>query len=140
MASTYDVGYLYCVGSAECPCSRVKIGVSADPESRLKTFQTGSPCCLEIKWAIEVDDMNGVEQQVHWALNLWRLHNEWFGIPEKEVGILGHAIRIGIRSGNMAEAIQKSINIVPAVRWADTDFWGDALVDRQEASNAESGN
>ena len=55
----------------------VKIGVtSGDPMSRLATFQTGSPCVLDLIACVEGDE--SLERALHAALINYRMHGEWF--------------------------------------------------------------
>ena len=55
----------------------VKVGLAANIETRLKTFQTGSPFPLRI-----VKSITGVkrqtEQELHRKFAKYRLHGEWF--------------------------------------------------------------
>ena len=82
-----------------------KIGVSADPGSRLAALQTGSSCPLSIVWCSRVaGDAYAVEQEAHAMLAAHRLAGEWFDInPEGAIGaIYGAAYRLNIPLGEFA--------------------------------------
>jgi len=78
--------YVYFIRQAQkkgnCP---IKIGVSKDPDYRLKRLQTGNPNKLEVIAAIPFDiekDAYTMERSLHWiAENKYqRLIGEWFMI------------------------------------------------------------
>ena len=103
-----EAGYIYCIGSYECPCARVKIGKSSDPFSRLEQFKTGSPCQLELKWTIEVQDMNEAEKVIHRELKQWCIRREWFSVPEPVVERLYS--RLTLCKGNFESAVRSAVN------------------------------
>lgn len=53
-----------------------KIGVSLDPEKRLKELQTGNPFKLSI--AKVVEGSYNEESKLHAMLNLYQINNEWY--------------------------------------------------------------
>jgi hypothetical protein len=55
-----------------------KIGVSVDPNARLKSIQTGYPWPLSIWRVFEVKDAYAGERRLHQAFADWRLNGEWF--------------------------------------------------------------
>src|SRR5690348_8393587 len=60
-----------------------KIGVSLDPKSRLKTFQTGSSVPLKLFKYLEVQDYKTAfhtERLVHKKLSAFRKYGEWFDV------------------------------------------------------------
>ncbi len=64
-----------------------KIGVSGDPEKRLKSLQTGNPEPLVIHYVFEVSDdkVFQFEKHIHKQLNHKRIQNEWFRMSKEEV-------------------------------------------------------
>ena len=64
----------------------VKIGVtSGDPLARLATFQTGSPCPLDM--IAYVHGNEALEKALHATFANYRLHGEWFRLS-------GHVFRL----------------------------------------------
>jgi len=70
-------GRLYIIRAKET--TRFKIGISTDPEARLKSMQTGSAVELELVLAIEVPSVR-IERQAHRILEPWRVQGEWFDL------------------------------------------------------------
>lgn len=68
--------YLYVIGGSGLP--HVKIGISTNPQARLKQLQPGSPVRLEVLWKVPGD--NWLEQLVHSHLGEYRAHGEWFDL------------------------------------------------------------
>ena len=62
-----------------------KIGISKDPEIRLKDLQTGSPKILEIvaTQLVEEDFARDIERDLHTRFEILRQGGEWFYIPDK---------------------------------------------------------
>jgi hypothetical protein len=61
----------------------LKIGVSLDPESRLKSLLTGHPFGLEIVYLLECDERlsHPIERATHIFLKRERVNGEWFDVP-----------------------------------------------------------
>ena len=78
------VGYVYIIGAAEQTdqYGPFKIGSSHDPESRLYTFQIGSPVVLKVFHTKLCETVHHAlcEGKVHLALQGRRLHGEWFRV------------------------------------------------------------
>ena len=73
-------GYVYAIHSPESP-SHVKLGLSADPESRLKRLQTGNPYRLQLIWTHPCPDMTAVESVLHGTFEKYRIPGgEWFDL------------------------------------------------------------
>lgn len=71
-----DVSKIYVIG---CNLHNVcKIGVSVNPEARLRAIQTGYPWPLSIWRVFEVHDAYAGERKLHQAFADWRLNGEWF--------------------------------------------------------------
>lgn len=75
--------YIYIIGSDNPP---YKIGISKDPQQRLKSIQTGHPHQLQILELRETDSKKTklLESVIHKHLNRYRMKGEWFDIPLKE--------------------------------------------------------
>ena len=59
-----------------------KIGISINPEQRVKTLQTGSPLRINVFRAWSFDDLKDVkqfEEIMHAALSEYQMIGEWFG-------------------------------------------------------------
>lgn len=73
---TKKAEYLYLIHSKDANC--VKIGISNNPEKRLKGLQTGFPYSLEIIKTIRSSNVRDLERRVHGSLDDYRLNGEWF--------------------------------------------------------------
>ena len=71
--------YVYIIGS-QCP--PYKVGISADPRSRLKALQTGHPEKLQIHYQVATDAAQTrlLETVIHRHIKFHRTHGEWFNI------------------------------------------------------------
>ena len=74
------MSYIYIIGSDNPP---YKIGISKDPEKRLRNIQTGHPYKLKI---LELRETNAkrtrlLESVIHKHLDNYRMKGEWFNIP-----------------------------------------------------------
>lgn len=76
-------GYVYAVNSPECP-HLVKIGLSTNPESRLKQLQTGNPHRLELIWTFPCADMSAAEDAFHRTFERFRKVGEWFDLAPND--------------------------------------------------------
>lgn len=63
--------------------TRYKIGKTDKLEKRLAALQTGSPFPLEVIHSFEAHDET--EKVIHEAFAIYRLHGEWFDLPEHVV-------------------------------------------------------
>ena len=72
--------YIYIIGSEKPP---YKIGISKDPEKRLRNIQTGHPHRLRILELRETDSKKTklLESVIHKHLSNYRMTGEWFDIP-----------------------------------------------------------
>ncbi|MFJ6394045.1 GIY-YIG nuclease family protein [Streptomyces sp. NPDC091972] len=84
--------YLYVIGSKDLP--HVKIGISTNPQARLKQLQTSVPVRLEILWSIGGAN-NTLEQLVHFRLAQYRTHGEWFDLTSlgDPAAVVGDAVQ-----------------------------------------------
>ena len=65
-------------------CSYVKIGVSGNVNTRLKTIQASCPLMIEIIKVMEAppNDVYAIERQLHNKLSAYRIHGEWFMLTD----------------------------------------------------------
>jgi predicted GIY-YIG superfamily endonuclease len=65
----------------------VKIGMSTDPNARLKDMKTGMP---EAPYIVATRTLSSralahqMEKQLHWRFRARRAHGEWFRVPVQE--------------------------------------------------------
>jgi len=72
------MSYLYVISSSkDGPC---KLGLSENPEARLKQLQTGHPTLLQIYYQEPTtqNDVKALEHLLHRDINHLRQHGEWF--------------------------------------------------------------
>ena len=62
-----------------------KIGVSNNPQKRLKTFQTGNAGDVELIYEIECDSPHIVEGTLHKYFRTYKVKNEWFDLDNEVV-------------------------------------------------------
>lgn len=76
--------YIYVIGSDNPP---YKVGISKNPERRLKNLQTGHPQKLRIHTLKETDSTKTklLESAIHYHLRLHRTHGEWFNMDLKNI-------------------------------------------------------
>jgi hypothetical protein len=71
-------GHVYAIQSPENR-RHVKLGLSANPQARLKQLQTGNPHRLELIWTCPCPDMSRAERAFHQAFDKYRIAGgEWF--------------------------------------------------------------
>jgi Meiotically up-regulated gene 113 len=72
--------YIYIIGSDKPP---YKVGISKNPQRRLKDLQTGHPYPLTIHSIVETSTANNklLESVIHRNLRHLRTNGEWFDIP-----------------------------------------------------------
>jgi hypothetical protein len=78
------VNYIYVIGGDEPP---YKVGISNNPDRRLKTLQTGHPKRLRIHSIKETDSTRTklLESAIHQHLKHHRLVGEWFDLDLKTI-------------------------------------------------------
>jgi hypothetical protein len=82
-------GYIYIITNKSFP-GWIKIGVTEDIKSRLRTYQTSSPLRnYKIEYYIEHPDCYSAEKDIHKQMNHFARNkkNEWFEISSLQVGI-----------------------------------------------------
>lgn len=82
----YDHMQIYVIRHPE---GYVKIGRSKNPEDRLEEFQAGSPYTLKL-WITAIPPIHGgphpsLERWLHVQFEEYRIHREWFNIPDGEL-------------------------------------------------------
>jgi hypothetical protein len=71
-------GYVYAIHSPAAP-HHVKLGLSSNPQARLRQLQTGNPHKLRIIWTHPSDNMANTESAFHQAFDRYRIPGgEWF--------------------------------------------------------------
>jgi hypothetical protein len=85
--SQKHLGYLYFI-SEEQFNNKVKIGISKNPEKRLKQLQTGNPNKLVIIHTIQSPDYKLLERTLHDICGDLRLVGEWFELSESDLNKL----------------------------------------------------
>lgn len=80
----YQNGYIYFI--AEEPFNnKVKIGMSQNPQRRLKELQTGNPNTLVLRHVTQYDEYKALERTMHEICKDLRGVGEWFDITESEL-------------------------------------------------------
>jgi hypothetical protein len=76
--------YIYVIGGDAPP---YKVGISKDPQRRLKNLQTGHPHKLSIHSIKETDVAKTklLESTIHHHLKHHRTHGEWFDLPLDDI-------------------------------------------------------
>jgi hypothetical protein len=75
-------GYIYIITNKSFP-GWIKIGVTEDIKSRLRTYQTSSPLRnYKIEYYIEHPDCYSAEKDIHKQMNYFAtdIKNEWFRV------------------------------------------------------------
>jgi len=75
--------YVYIIRAANT--NTYKIGITINPEQRLRQLQSSSPVDLAIVCAKNVDDAPGAELHIHTMYAANRKHLEWFTLKPKDV-------------------------------------------------------
>ena len=72
-----------------------KIGVSADPDERLKQLQTATPLRLRLEHVHQcacTSDARKLEQMLHKELSMHRVRGEWFGAAAYNVILMNRLL------------------------------------------------
>jgi predicted GIY-YIG superfamily endonuclease len=64
-----------------------KIGISNNPENRLKSLQTGNDRVLKIIHKVICENYNKVENALHNKYEFLKVNGEWFELTEEDVKI-----------------------------------------------------
>ena len=62
-----------------------KIGISKNPENRIKSLQTGNDNKLKIVHKILCENFNDVELALHNKYQFLRVNGEWFELADEDV-------------------------------------------------------
>lgn len=79
---TTGFGYVYLIQS---PTGAYKIGRTANPTDRMKTFSVKLPFEVEYVCVIQTEDMLGLENQLHNQFAHLRINGEWFQLSPDDV-------------------------------------------------------
>jgi Meiotically up-regulated gene 113 len=103
--------YVYAIGSAEQHL--VKIGVSSDPQKRLKFIQTTCPFDVSILWTTE--GTSGLEDALHRHFAKRHIRGEWFEFPDGDAAgvIAAAAAEIARRAAEMPASYTAGVAKVP---------------------------
>jgi hypothetical protein len=78
---------IYVIASSKTNSGPVKIGISNQPEKRLKQLQTAFPEKLEIKYIEKLETKlkaRELEKYLHKDISHLKSHGEWFNISVEE--------------------------------------------------------
>lgn len=73
--------FVYAIGTVDGP---VKVGITSNLFSRLRSLQNGSAKRLELLFVYTCEDRKtaqAMEREFHEAHATWRLEGEWFDLP-----------------------------------------------------------
>lgn len=90
-----NTSFIYVIGEADSSRKSVKIGISQDPQDRLRQLQTGHPEKLSIHHLEPVEPARAriFERFIHDEIAYLRSHGEWFRLtPEEAIGEVRFAI------------------------------------------------
>lgn len=81
--SGFKTSYVYCIRAAT---GHVKVGISRNPDARLRQLQTGHPEALTMVWSepVATKRAGSVERAIHQALSEKHLRGEWFTVTPDE--------------------------------------------------------
>jgi len=77
-----EVSYLYVISEKAKDDGPVKLGISNNPDKRLKQLQTAFPGVLEVRYktAVPSDKVKIFERLLHRDMSFLRLRGEWFSM------------------------------------------------------------
>ena len=73
-----DLPNMYVYAIRECDTGNIKLGISRDPEQRLKQMQTGNSSRLELVGYREAKNRFKDERALHFKAADYRIRGEWF--------------------------------------------------------------
>jgi len=77
-------GHVYLIQAQHDP-SLYKIGRSANPDDRIRTFEVKLPFTFDYICTIKSDDMYTLERQLHYKYRDKRIDGEWFRLSTEDV-------------------------------------------------------
>lgn len=83
----FHLVYVIAVDRPNAPAGPVKVGITNNVGSRLKSLQTGCPFPLKIVHIFAIPDRDiarGAEQAFHTVLKKHRMSGEWFDLSPKD--------------------------------------------------------
>lgn len=90
------MSFIYIISQVKHQNGPVKIGISDNPQKRLKQIQTGHPEKIEIKHLEEISTRRKtleLEKNLHRDFSIYRSHGEWFNMNVDEaIGFLKFTI------------------------------------------------
>ncbi|MGV4985812.1 GIY-YIG nuclease family protein [Streptomyces sp. NRAIS4] len=103
---------VYVIGASDSPVA--KIGVSTDPERRLRQIQSMSPLRLEILWTCP--GSYPLEGRLHAQLRAYRSHGEWFDFQDLDpMTVVEDALAAvgGVGASGLAEVARADLRTSP---------------------------
>jgi hypothetical protein len=78
--------FMYVISTSENDQGPVKLGISADPDQRVRELQTGHPELLQVYYreSIEADRVRIYERLLHRDNHHHRLKGEWFDLTVEQ--------------------------------------------------------
>ena len=75
--------YIYIIQKARA--SQYKIGITVNPQRRLKTLQTGNEAELYLAFCVRADNASSLEKRLHRCLLPFKCkhHSEWFNLSDE---------------------------------------------------------
>ena len=78
-----NISYVYLLQVEQYDFLEYKIGVSKNPESRVKTLQTGNSKSVKILFSFLSDWAYKIESRLHLDYDEYRTHGEWFELSNE---------------------------------------------------------
>ena len=98
------IGSVYVVHAVGTP--RYKIGWSVDVDKRINSLKTGCPYPVYVVTSIPTCDEK-LEQKLHNMYQSYRVHGEWFELPDRAVEFLSGADEMMISRADTANEMLK---------------------------------
>jgi len=84
-------GYVYLIRADN---GLFKIGKTGNPKNRLKSLNTGSPCELRYVSIIKTDNMDDLEERLHYHFSNKRIRGEWFALTDEDVDRISQLVEL----------------------------------------------
>lgn len=87
--------FIYVIAPVDTSLKQCKLGISVDPERRLRQLQTGFPTRLAVhhREVVKHEDARSLEKLLHRDIGHHRLTGEWFALSiDDAIGFVKYAI------------------------------------------------
>jgi hypothetical protein len=87
--------YIYVIAPLDQNANQCKLGISVDPDRRLRQLQTGFPSKLAVhhREPVKQEDAHSLEKLLHRDIGHHRLQGEWFSLSVNEaIGFIKYVI------------------------------------------------